>query len=251
LSTLQSEPCPEPRPSRISLILVAHGDRGDDKSNRWLLDHRDALREQRQFLAVEAGVLKGEPTVEAALDAAVTVGPDRVLVYPVCMSDGYFVRKILKDRIAATNCPLLLTVLPPLGLDPALPHLFLEHALKAAEQLDCATQAARLLVVGHGSKFGPASAAATQQMVGALRSEQRFASVEPAYLEEAPFLHDALAENSVPTVVAGFFSGVGMHAVDDVPTAIEETGAHATYTGPIGLHTAIPDLIRSAAGRAL
>ncbi len=251
MSALQSASYPEPRASRISLILVAHGDRGDDKSNRWLLDHRDALREQGLFLAVEAGVLKGDPALEAALDAAVTIGPDRVLVYPVCMSDGYFVRKILRDRIAAADCPLLLTVLPPLGLDPALPHLILEHALNAAEQLDCATETARLLVVGHGSKFGPASAAATQQMVCALRSERRFATVEPAYLEEAPFLHDALAENGAPTVVAGFFSGFGMHATDDVPTAIEETGAHATYTGPIGMHAAIPDLIRSAAGKAL
>lgn len=251
MSALQSESFPEARPSRTSLILVAHGDRGDDKSNRWLLDHRDALREQGPFLAVEAGVLKGEPTVEAALDAAVMIGPERVLVYPVCMSDGYFVRKILRDRLAAANCPLLLTILPPLGLDPSLPLLILEHALNAAEQLNCATEVARLLVVGHGSKFGPASAAATQKMVGALRSEQRFASVEPAYLEEAPFLHDALAENSTPTVVAGFFSGVGMHAIDDVPNAIEETGAHATYTGPIGLHAAIPDLIRSAADNAL
>jgi sirohydrochlorin ferrochelatase len=70
--------------------------------------------------------------------------------------------------------------------------------------------------------------------------------VTTAFLEEEPFLEDALRASPAPTIVAGFFFGDGMHAGDDVPEAIEETGANAIYTGPIGNSPAIAPLIAAA-----
>ncbi len=102
------------------------------------------------------------------------------------------------------------------------------------------------MVVGHGSKFGPASARATRDAAVAIARAGVFASVSTAFLEEPPFLKTELGRLQTPTVVAGFFFGDGMHAGEDVPAAIEETGAHAVYAGPIGQSPGIPSLIASS-----
>jgi sirohydrochlorin ferrochelatase len=75
---------------------------------------------------------------------------------------------------------------------------------------------------------------------------RRFASVSTAFLEEEPFLEDALRTSNAPTIVAGFFFGDGMHAAEDVPDAIAETCANAVYTGAIGDSPAIARLIATA-----
>ena len=90
--------------------------------------------------------------------------------------------------------------------------------------------ASRLLVVGHGSKFGPASAEATQERRPRIARAGSFASVATAFLEEPPFLKTRLRRVEAPTVVAGFFFGDGMHAGEDVPAAIAEAGAAAPST---------------------
>ena len=229
-----------------ALVLVAHGDRGDDTRNRWLWSHVEALECSTRFCRVEGGLLKGTPTLEEALAKVGRSKARRVLVYPVCMSNGYFVNTVLAGRVSAADCPLPVSILSPLGLDPRLPPLCLEQSLAAARASGYASETTRLLVVGHGSKFGPASALATERMAEELRRARRFCKVEPAFLEEPPFLYDALASDRGPTVVAGFFSGEGMHARGDVPAAIEETGADATYTGAIGVDRRIPGLIEAA-----
>ncbi len=236
----------EDRVRDSALVLVAHGDRGDSRRNGWLLAHADALKDQTGFRVVAAGVLKGEPSLEEALADVARSEARRVLVYPVCMSNGYFVGTVLGGRVSAAACSLPVTILSPLGLDPRLPPLFLGRSLAAARASGFESRSTRLVVVGHGSKLGPASAHATEKMAEKLRRARRFSEVELAFLEEPPFLQDALTSNPGPTVVAGFFSGEGMHARGDVPAAIEETGANATYTGAIGVHRRIPRLIQSA-----
>ncbi|HID72393.1 TPA: hypothetical protein EYP38_00510, partial [Candidatus Micrarchaeota archaeon] len=42
-----------------------------------------------------------------------------------------------------------------------------------------------------------------------------------------------------------------MHSGEDIPEAIRESGATAVYTGPVGLHPRVPELIVSSAMRAL
>jgi sirohydrochlorin ferrochelatase len=104
-----------------------------------------------------------------------------------------------------------------------------------------------LLIVGHGSKIGPASAEATRVVAAAIERAGVFGRVETAFLEEAEFLEDALRRAaSTPTIVSGFFSGDGLHAAEDVPEAIAETGASATYAGPIGRSDAVSEIVRGA-----
>jgi sirohydrochlorin ferrochelatase len=229
-------------------VLASHGDRAGATPNAALLKLAGEVRALTGLAAVTGGVLKGEPSLEQALDTAFASGTGTVTVYPLFMADGYFVKKVLAERVAAaTGRAREVRILAPLGLDPALPDLLIAEAVTAATHAGIDPAQARLLVVGHGSKLGPASATATRKAATRAALARRFASVATAFLEEEPFIEEALrAANAGPTVVAGFFFGDGLHAGEDVPDAIAETGADAVYAGPIGNSSAVAPLIAAA-----
>jgi len=233
----------------IAVVLAAHGDRGGDDPNATLLAHGAALAAAGRFRGVWPGLLRGAPLIEDAVRAALDSGARCLAVVPVFMSEGYFTRKVLAERLAQLKIPIDVRVLPPLGTDPGLPALMLAEAIAAAKRAGVEPEAARLLVVGHGSKFGPASADATRAAAGAIAQERRFSRVETAFLEETEFLRDALVRDDEPTVVIGFFSGEGLHAGEDVPRAIAEAGAKAHSAGSIGTSPALVALIRQAVDR--
>lgn len=238
--------------SEIAVILAAHGDRGGDDPNATLFRHCAALRANGTFHSVSAGILRGEPVLEDAVRAAVASGATCLAVYPMFMAEGYFTRKVLTQRLAALEIPVDVHVLPPLGADPRLPDLMRAEALATAERVGIEAHTARLLIVGHGSKIGPASAEATRVVAAAIEQAGGFGRVETAFLEEPEFLEDALRRDAVTsTIVSGYFSGDGLHAAEDVPQAIVEAGAAAIYAGPIGKSDRISEMIRTAISSAM
>lgn len=226
-------------------VLVAHGDRGGPSPNAALAAQTAAVKDLTGLSTVVAGMLKGVPTLEDALTNAAATGPKQIAVFPLFMADGYFVRKV-RERVEAADVVPQPRILTPLGLDLGLPDILVEEAEKVAVREGFPPTSARLLIVGHGSKLGPASANATRRAAARAALARRFASVTTAFLEEEPFLDDVLAGSAAPTVVAGFFFGNGMHAGEDVPDAIAETGANAIYTGAIGNSPAVAPLIAAA-----
>jgi len=234
----------------LAAVLVSHGDRGGASPNAALKAQAEAVR-ALTGLDVFAGVLKGAHTVEQALAEAAATRPARIAVYPLFMADGYFVQKV-HQRIRAADVSPVPAVLSPLGLDPDLPDILVAEAAALAPRRGFDPLSSRLLIVGHGSKLGPASATATRKAAARAALARRFASVATAFLEEEPFLEDALrATATTPTVVSGFFFGDGMHAGEDVPEAIAETGANTIYTGAIGNSPAVAPLIAAALTAAL
>ena len=232
--------------SGIAAVLASHGDRAGIARNRLLASHAESVRSLTGLRSVTAGVLKGEPSLEAALSEAAATGARTILVYPLFMAEGYFTATVLPDRIRAAGFESTTRILAPLGLDRGVADLMQAEARETSRQAGLDPRASRLLVVGHGSKFGPASASATREAAAAIAQAGSFASVATAFLEEPPFLKSALERLQTPTVVAGFFFGDGMHAGEDVPAAIEETRAHAVYSGPIGQSAGIPSLIAAS-----
>lgn len=236
----------------VSVVLAAHGDRGGETPNATLLDHASNLASRNVFRHVAAGTLRSqELTLDNALRAARNSGASMIAVYPIFMADGYFTAKVLPDAIAAAGMTELCTVLPPLGLDPQLPDIMLEHALDAALGFALDPLQTRLLVAAHGSKLGQASFRSTERIAARLRARQRFALVETAYLEQSPFLSQQLTNSGLSTLVSGFFSGDGMHAGEDVPGAIAARGAGAHYAGSIGCHPCIAQIIDDAVRAAV
>jgi sirohydrochlorin ferrochelatase len=231
----------------VAVVLAAHGDRGGQHPNATLLMHAAALDAMGLFHSVGAGILRGEPLLDDTVRAAVAAGAKCLAVYPMFMADGYFTRKVLTERLAALEIPIDVHVLAPLGADPRLPELIAAEVVATAASHGLSPETVRLVVVGHGSKIGPASADATRAVAADIAGARRFASVETAFLEEAEFLGDALRRDvDRPTIVAGFFSGDGLHAAEDVPEIIAECGSVAIYAGPIGKAGGITEIIRSA-----
>jgi sirohydrochlorin ferrochelatase len=235
----------------IALVLAAHGDRGGADRNAVLRQHAARLRDNGVFKSVSYGVLNGEPGIVDVLTEADGTKAARILVYPFFMSGGYFAGKVLPERLAQARLTAPVRVLPPLGLDPALPELLVARSLDAAKNAGFEPAETRLLVAGHGSKIGRAPAAATEKVANAVRSRGQFRTVATAFLEEPPFLADALRAGNRPTVVAGFFVAEGMHGHDDVPGAIREAAIPCVYTRPIGSDPGIPALVQAAATKGL
>ncbi len=235
----------------VAVVLAAHGELRGAEPNATLTAHRDALAALGIYHSVHTGVLKGDPSIEDAILAAHAAGATCVIVYPVFMADGYFTRKVLAGRVEALALGDRCRILPPLGLDERLPGLMCEEAASAARQRGIDPRGTRLIVAGHGSKIGPASADATRRAATAIGRANTFRSVAVAFLEEPEFLNDALAATEGFTVVSGFFSGEGLHGGEDVPAAIAQSGADAVYAGSIGASAKIRDLVRSSVGTHL
>lgn len=234
-----------------ALILAAHGDRGGKARNTQLMTHQVSLSQMANFRCVTAGVLKGDPTLEEAVLTALQSGARKLLVYPMFMADGYFNKTILPQRLQALSPIETFCILPPLGLDPSLPSFLLSYTLTFAQKHTLDPRTAHLLIVGHGSKLGPASAHSTKAVAESIMQHKMFSSVETAFLEEEEFLEDALLRKRANTIVLGFFSGDGMHASEDVTEFISSTGSTALYAGSLGSFPQFPAFLLSSITSAL
>jgi sirohydrochlorin ferrochelatase len=235
---------------QADLLLVAYGELRPGAANRSLLAHAARIAARWQTRWVGAAVLHGTPSLEEALEATARRQVQRLLVYPVFMSDGYMVTQVLPQRLARAARAARVTLTAPLGLDRRLGSLLLRESVRTAETARLPPARTRLLVVGHGSRSAREPAIGVLRMVESLRRCRVFASVEPAFIEERPFLRDRLSDRAGATVFAGFFSGEGVHACRDVRGAIEEAGAQAAFTGPIGAHPRVSGLIMQAVADA-
>lgn len=238
-----------PGAAAAALILAAHGESDVPDPNRALREHAAALKDNLACQLIGCGVMNGAPGFDDALAEAISAGADEIIIYPFFMSDGYFVRKLLPEKLAAAGVEERTSLLPPLGLDPGLASVMMEHALAAAGKAGFPPTETRLLVIGHGSKSMPASANATLRVSDDLAAIGNFLSVETAFLEEPPFLLNVLASHKGAWVVSGFFAGNGLHSTHDVPATIEESGARAVYSGPVGASDDVRQLIVEAVKR--
>lgn len=236
--------------SRTAILLAAHGERREAASNGAVFRLVHALSDRALAAEVEAGFITGVPTISAALDALTA---DRVIVYPLFASSGYFTRDRLVALIDEGNRKgRHIRILPPLGLDPGLPDLVVAFARNAAREQGCVARSSNIILLAHGSRRNSASRNDTERIVEAVRRRAVFARVGPAFLEERPFLADTMSTLSGPTIVVGLFSGEGLHGARDAPRLIVELGRDdAAYAGVIGRAPGIEDVLARSVGEAI
>ena len=102
---------PAARPDGAALILVAHGDRGGDRSNGALRAHAARLAKSAQWPAVEIALLSGAPRLEDAV--AKLRHFDHIHVFPLLMSEGYFTDTVIPDRLGRGGRQRTLRSAPP------------------------------------------------------------------------------------------------------------------------------------------
>lgn len=231
----------KPASSR-GILLVAHGERGGRMDNAALLDLSNRVRKRLDGVEVEAGVLKGSPSLQ---DGWERLSASERFIYPFFMSDGFFVSRILpkKVREAVGVEGDNLAMLPPFGVSPLLAGALLASLKGVLADLGREDEKAPLLIAAHGASIDKQSSFRTNQLAQALRDCGQFGPISCAFLDEAPHLHDVVGSLDPRTLVLPLFNGLGSHGMDDMAElqAMSPDGCH--YLPPIGGEAWVADLV--------
>lgn len=199
-----------------ALVIVAHGERGGAGDDRFVYELAEQLRRGGDYSTVRGCFVSKEPSLRSMIDG---MSAESVIIYPLFMSDGYFVKQAIPQSINKSHQA---KVLPPIGLNRQLPRLVAKVALQIAKATGWVPDDCHLLLVAHGSKHDRASRNATGIVAKSIEEMDEFGSVSMSFLEESPFLEEQLASISGPLLVAGLFIGQGMHGSEDLPHAINK-----------------------------
>jgi sirohydrochlorin ferrochelatase len=233
-----------------ALLLAAHGERRPGAGNDGVFRIAGALAERGLVSEVAVGFINGVPSIGDALEA---LKASRIIVYPLFASSGYFTRDRLVQLIdEADREGRDVRILPPLGLDPGLPHLVTALVKRTARERGVAAHRCTVIFLAHGSRRNSASREATEQIAREVEASAVFRKVRIAFLEERPFLGEAAADAPGPAVVVGLFSGEGMHGASDAPRLIAELGRdNVVFAGVVGSMSGIEDLVARTVAEAL
>jgi sirohydrochlorin ferrochelatase len=184
----------------------------------------------------------------AALPSALAAAGGRARVYPMFMSDGWFVSSLLPRRLAEADAGAT-EILPPFGLEPGLPAFCAARlARAAAEGLD--PGATTLVVAAHGSPSDPRAGAAARSAAAGIAARMRFAEVRVCFVDQPPFLAEGLSVGG-PAICLPFFATAASHVEQDLPEAVAAAGFAGTVLEPVGRSPRTPEFVaRSLAALA-
>ncbi len=231
-----------------SVLIIAHGSpsapTGPEQAMRQLA--------RRVAAGLPGWTLRGATlAAPGALEAALASLPDaKPLVFPFFMSDGWFVRDRLPQRLRAAGCAAA-ELLPPLGLNPLLLRLCGEAACEAAAAAGHAAGETSLLLAAHGSPGDPRPRQAAEAAARSIAAAGDFREVRLGFIDEPPFLADA-ARLQGPALCLPFFAGRAGHVEMDLPKALDAAAFPGPQLAPIGCHPRVADILRMtllAAGR--
>ncbi len=177
----------------------------------------------------------------AALPRALAAAGDRARIYPMFMSDGWFVSSLLPKRLAEARAAGL-EILPPFGLDPHLPALCANRVAEAAEAEGLEPATATLVVAAHGSPNDPRAAAAARAAADGMAARLPFAEVRVCFVDQPPFLAEGLSVKG-PAICLPFFATAASHVEEDLPEAVTATGFDGTVLEPIGRSARAPAFV--------
>lgn len=220
------------------LIVVGHGT-GTPNGDMTLHKFVAELVRRGIFADVKAALLRGEPALADVVHAA-KAGSIRLL--PFLMGRGVTFGQRLAETMAKISWPEKPLLYPPLGLNPALAELLARRAEAAARALSWPRAESHLLLIAHGSLRDPASSEATRLHQTRIAGQERFASVEVAFLEQTPYLDTVLSSHGGPILGVGLFAGEGQHGAQDMARAFAKAACPAHYCGAIGGDKGLPDL---------
>jgi sirohydrochlorin ferrochelatase len=238
------------RGRQFGLLLTAHGERRTDADNAGVARLGGSLAAKGVAAEIGFGFIKGSPTVDDAIGAMLSRD---VVIYPLFLSDGYFTRVALPrlvEQAKRRDATRTISILPPLGLEPALADVIADEAVAAAQSRANLPAETSIVLLAHGSKKDEASRMATERLVDRIRQRQCFCDTRIALLEEAPSLADAIEGMGGSIIVVGLFAGEGMHGADDAKRLVAELRRDdVMLMGPVGTFAGIETVIVSSVTR--
>lgn len=232
---MSSTRSPSPKVPAIKrcAIVVSHGQPSDPDPAE------DALAKMIPDLPgwrIDSATLAKPGALETALGQA----GDAPVIYPMFMTDGWFVQTALRKRLKASPNS---TVLPPLGMDPELCGLSIRALEGEMDRLRWRATDTTLLVAAHGSGRSPNSARATAQFVDRLSQKSNFAAIRTGYIEEPPLLEDVARLCPAQSICLPFFAAFGGHVQDDIQQALKAAGFSGPCLEPAGTLPGISTLM--------
>lgn len=230
--------------ANTAVLLVGHGSSLHASAAACLSMHAEKLRERQLFADVRHATLNAGPKPEDVL--AGFGGVSRILVMPYFMTDGYLSHMATTRRLGVYQNDPRITVCPSIGMCPQLLDLGVDIAEEHRAQKGWPKTEWDLLLVAHGSSKDPASRRGTEKLASKISGRVSASSVLISFIEEAPFVGEVAKDLKRPTVVIGLFAAPGGHALDDVPEELEKSSVPVDYTGAIGGHPKMVDVIMTA-----
>ncbi|WP_373235645.1 CbiX/SirB N-terminal domain-containing protein [Cohaesibacter celericrescens] len=239
-----------PDSADLGILIVAHGERGGRFDNARVLELADEVRNNIGNVQVEAGVLKGSPSIS---DAWTRLKSSHKLIYPFFMSDGYFCNRILPRKLAQEIDHSIdaLTMLPPFGVSEWLANCVTSALLQDIEQLGLKGTRPPLLIAAHGASIDKQSSKRTRQLADKLKRTGNFGRISCGFLDEAPHLSDMIGEVLPNTVVLPLFNGLGSHSVDDMAKLAKSAPESCHFVTPVGGQSWVGDIMTADILKAL
>ena len=243
--------------SQDALLLIGHGSINLPEAARPLLVHAEVIRASGRFAAVAVGMLAGEPN---AASVFATLTAPVVHAVPFFLDDGYFTRIAIPDLLLPlASGSRVIRFCRPVGSHEGIVALLEARLIQHCELFGTHPKTLSVLLVGHGSAQHPGHARVLRQHAAKLEASDRFGWVRVAYLEETPFVAEALSSARGHVVaVIGYLANEGAHATKDLPGLIaEERGQRGTHwppvhdLGSIGADEAMPRLIMDQVNSAM
>lgn len=194
----------------------------------------------------ECEVLSATLAHPGALERALSDAAGAPLIYPLFMTDGWFVRSALPKRLG--DAPVHMQA--PLGVEPGLPKLVAETLNAALIDRGWDPAMSTLLVASHGSGRSEKSKQATEAFVQSLGSLIGFAGIRTGYVEQDPFFAGSAAGCPDQTLCLPFFAAYGGHVKEDITEVLHEVDFKGVLLDPIGTFPMIPSFIAASLSKA-
>lgn len=240
--------------SEQAVLIVAHGERGGRCDNARLLELADEVRNNLGDVQIEAGVLRGSPSIAEAWSRL--TAPNR-LIYPFFMADGFFCNRILPKKIAEAtgsdprdvNAPTRL--LQPFGVSNWLADAVTGALVRDMNRMKLTGTRPHLLIAAHGASVDRQSSKRANELADQLRTTGYFRDVSCAFLDEAPHLNCVIGTMLPNTLVLPLFNGLGSHSVDDMAALASVAPPQTHFLTPVGGQDWVGDLMTADIEAAL
>ena len=217
-------------------LIVAHGQPGDPNPPEIELAR---LAVQVQERMVGWRILSATMACPGALETAAKDIAPRALVYPFFMSEGWFVREALPERLAAYQ----LRYLPPFGTDPELPTFAALEIRREISLRGWSPERTHIVIVAHGSKRCEHAADAVQSLTKSLAALLPCADIQIGFLDQAPYVSQVATDLGPQALCLPFFANEGDHITKDIPQTLGDVQFQGILLQVLGQQALVPDLI--------
>ena len=225
-------------------VLVAHGQpSAPEPAEAALAVLAGKVQEHLPDWRIHSATLAATDRLEEVCDTL--DGP--LTIYPCFMSEGYFTRTVLPRRLGPRHAH----VLGPLGLEAELPDLVIEVLEGQAGRRSWELSSVEVLLAAHGSARGGKAAEAARRFLNALTSRTNLSGVRLGFVEQGPFIGDAVRDLPERTLCLPFFAQEGDHVRNDIGDALRDVDFAGEVLPVIGELPGAPALIARSLQRSV